>query len=33
MKHVNATANAIDEIMGSPYFQMDFDSGFNNDAS
>jgi hypothetical protein len=33
MKHVNATANAIDEIMGNPYFQTNFNSGSNNDVS
>jgi hypothetical protein len=33
MKHVNATTNAIEEIMGSPHFQKKIDSGFKDDAS
>jgi hypothetical protein len=32
MKHVNAFINEIDEIVGSPKFQIDFDSGFKDDA-
>jgi hypothetical protein len=33
MKHVNASVNEIDEIMGSPTFKIDIDSGFKNDAN
>jgi hypothetical protein len=32
MKHVNASANEIDEIVGSPKFQINLDSGFKDDA-
>jgi hypothetical protein len=32
MKHVNAVINEIDEIVGSPKFQIDFDNGFKDDA-
>jgi len=30
---VNAIINAINQIMGSPYFQIDFNSGFEDDAN
>jgi hypothetical protein len=33
MKHVNASVNEIDEIMGSPSFQIEFDSGLKDDDS
>jgi hypothetical protein len=33
MKHVNAIVNAIDGIMGNPYFQIDFDNDSKDDAS
>jgi hypothetical protein len=32
MKHVNAFINEIDEIVGSPKFQIDFYSGFKDDV-
>jgi hypothetical protein len=33
MKHVSASANEIDEIVGSPEFQTNLDSGSRGDAS
>jgi hypothetical protein len=33
MKHVSAFANEIDEIVGSPKFQIKLDSGFKDDAN
>ncbi len=33
MKHASIFANEIDEIVGSPKFQIDLDSGFKDDAS
>jgi hypothetical protein len=33
MKHASVSANKIDEIMGSPKFQTDLDSGSEDDAS
>jgi hypothetical protein len=33
MKHVNAFANEIDEIVGNPKFQIDLDRGSKDDAS
>jgi hypothetical protein len=33
MKHVNAFANEIDEIMGNPKFQTYLDNGFKDDVS
>ncbi len=33
MKHLNAATNASDEIMDSPYFQIDFDNGSKVDVS
>jgi hypothetical protein len=33
MKHVNASANEIDEIVGSPKFQTNFNSGSKDDVS
>ncbi len=33
MKHGSAFANEIDEIVGSPKFQIKLDSGFKDDAS
>ncbi len=33
MKHVNAITNAIYEIVGNPYFQTKFNSGFEDDVS
>jgi hypothetical protein len=32
MKHVNASGNEIEEIVGSLNFQIDFDSGSKDDA-
>jgi hypothetical protein len=32
MKHVNASINEIDEIVGSPKFQIDFDNGSKDDV-
>jgi hypothetical protein len=33
MKHVSASTTEIDEIVGSPKFQIDLDSGSKDDAS
>jgi hypothetical protein len=33
MKHVNASTNEIDEIVGNPKFQTNLDSGFKDDVS
>jgi len=33
IKHGSAFANEIDEIVGSPKFQIKLDSGFKDDAS
>jgi hypothetical protein len=33
IKHVNAITNAINQIMGSPYFQIYFNSGFEGDVN
>jgi hypothetical protein len=33
MKHVSASANEIDEIVGNPKFQIDLDSGSKDDVS
>jgi hypothetical protein len=33
MKHVSAFANEIDEIVGSPKFQTNLDSGFKDNVS
>jgi hypothetical protein len=32
MKHVNAFTHEIDEIVGSPKFQINLDNGFKDDA-
>jgi hypothetical protein len=33
MKHVNAFANEIDEIVGTPKFQTYLDSGYKDDVN
>jgi hypothetical protein len=32
MKHVNASVHEIDEIVGSPKFQINLDNGFKDNA-
>jgi hypothetical protein len=32
MKHVSASANKIDEIVGNPKFEINFDIGYKDDV-